>query len=342
MGRMRITLTVFSLSLIVLLIASLGWLGQAGPAAGRDQQPHDNAQTSDIKPLCVGIIPEREIFEQRRRYRVLADYLAEALDRPIELVTASSYHGALDDMAAGRTDIAFMGSLVAALTLEQLQAQVLVKPETADGVTTYRGVIFVRADSPIQDLHDLAGRSIGMLRTTTAGHLYPIHTLSELGLLTGPEAVSLRWLGTHDQVAYEVEHGRIDAGAAKNLRIDAYEQAHPLVRFRRLAEGDPVPNNALVVRGDLEPALVARLRDVLLGMDRDEAGRDVLSAFGAARFVPCQPEEYQSVYDMAKTLGPGWGRIGQSDEQSMRDTDGFDGHFIQSEPTAGVLDNKEP
>ena len=313
-ARMRISMTVLSVTLLVLLVAMLTWLSRV-PDGGVDSGGSTGVKASaGAMPLRLGIIPERDIFEQRRRYRVLADYLSEKLDRHVTLVTSSSYHGALKDMAEGRTDAAFMGSMVAALTLDQIQARVLVKPQTADGVSTYRGVIFVREDSPIQGLHDMSGRSIAMVRTTTAGHLFPVFALNEHGLLDGDDAVIMRWVGTHDQAIQEVEHGRVDVGAAKDLRIDAYEKENPMARFRRLAIGEAVPNNALLVRRDMEEAFVQQLKQVLLEMDLHESGRQVLLDFGALRFVPCAPDEYQSVYDMTERLGPGWGQIGQSTE----------------------------
>ncbi len=315
MGRMKISETILSVTLLVLLIVMLVWLGIEPDVVTANGTSAQAISQSDAAPLRLGLIPERDIFEQRRRYEVLAEYLTGELDRRVTLVTSSTYHGALNDMAEDRTDAAFMGSMVAALTLEMVRARVLVKPQTTDGVSTYRGVIFVRDDSPIRNLEDLAGQSIAMVRTTTAGHLFPIFRLSEYGLLSGEDAVAMRWVGTHDQVIQEVDLGRIAVGAAKDLRIDAYEKQHPMTHFRRLALGDPVPNNALLVRNDMDESLIKELTRVLLEMDQHESGQKVLSVFGAARFLPCQSDEYQAVYDMTEQLGPGWGNIGLSAPQ---------------------------
>jgi phosphonate transport system substrate-binding protein len=312
-GRMRISMTVLSATLALLTVAMLVWLGRApdGLSASDGPAASGAAEGAGDTVFHLGLIPERDIFAQRRRYRALADYLSDALGLPVELVTSNTYHGALNDMARGRIDAAFMGSMVATLTLDQLNARVLVKPQTADGATTYRGVIFVRDDSPIQSLSGLAGRSIAMVRTTTAGHLFPVYALTERGLLAGDDAVVMRWVGTHDRAVEEVFDGRVQAGAAKDLRVDAFEQAHEGYRFRRLAASEAVPNNALIVRRELDGRLIRRLRGVLLEMDQSEAGRAALSAFGAQRFVPCQDGEYRAVYEMVERLGPGWGRVGQ-------------------------------
>lgn len=311
-GQMRTSMMILCVTLIALMVAMLFWLGHnpqpvAALENGRALNVSSKAHNGE---LHLGLIPERDIFDQRRRYRALADYLSHELGRPVSLVTSNTYHGALKDMTEGRIDGAFMGSLVATLAMDQLQARVLVKPEDLDGATTYHGVIFVRDDSPIKNLDELAGRSIAMVRTTTAGHLFPIYALSELDLFVDQNPVKIRWVGTHDRVIRDVFDGEVDAGAAKNLRIDAFEQAHQGYRFRMLATGEAVPNNALIVRPDMDSELAGRLEQALLGMHENEPGKQTLAVFGAVRFVPCMPGEYRPIYDMAEHLGPGWGLIG--------------------------------
>jgi ABC-type phosphate/phosphonate transport system substrate-binding protein len=110
----------------------------------------------------------------------------------------------------------------------------------------------------------------------------------------------------------EVMAGRVDAGAAKDLRLQAYEAAHPDWRFRRLAVSDPVPNNALVLRRAVADELGPQLAEILLRMDADPAGRRTLAEFGAVRFVPCGAEEYEAIYEMVDVLGERWSALGVS------------------------------
>lgn len=313
-GQMRTSMTILSVTLITLTVVMLFWLGRnpGTLSAFENGRTLNTPGTVPDEVLYLGLIPERDIFDQRRRYRALADYLSDQLGRPVTLVTSNTYHGALKDMTEGRIDAAFMGSLVATLAMDQLQARVLVKPEDLNGDTMYHGVLFVRDDSSVQRLDELAGRTIAMVKTTTAGHLYPIYTLVELGLFEDPNPVKIRWDGTHDRVIQDVFDGEVDAGAAKNLRIDAFEQAHPGYHFRRLADGDAVPNNALVVRPDMDSGLTSRLERALLAMHENESGKQALAVFGAVRFVPCMPEEYRPIRVMTEHLGPGWCLIGSS------------------------------
>jgi len=259
--------------------------------------------------IRIGIVPERDIFAQRRRYRVLMDYLETRIDKPIALVTVNTYQAILDDFAEQQVDAAFLGSMVAVLTMDRLGTQVAVKPKMIGGETTYHGVMFVGPDSQIASLDDLRGRTIAAVRTTTAGDLFALYTLKQAGLLDATPALRFAWVGTHDDVMMEVVAGRVDAGSAKNLRLSAYESLHKLTMLR-LAEGPPVPNNALLLRADVAASLGPALSDALLSMHESAEGRDALAAFGATQFMPCDAEEYAAIYDMIAAIGDAWPRLG--------------------------------
>jgi len=70
-----------------------------------------------------------------------------------------------------------------------------------------------------------------------------------------------------------------------------------------LARSPDVPENALCVRADLDESLKNDLRIALMSMDRDEAGKEVLRAFGAARFIDTDEADYTAVFEYAEAIG---------------------------------------
>lgn len=318
-SRLKLTTGVFAVGLVVLAIAMLAWMARR-PARPDDPAPDPApvaGSPSAPPPLRLALVPERDIFEQRRRYRALAEHLGGTLGRSVELCTLNTYQGVLDDFAARQIDGAFLGSMVAVLACDRLGCRVVVKPVHAGGVSTYRGVLFVRSDAPYRAVEDLAGRSIAMVRTTTAGNLFPTCLLRNRGMLHGADRPVMRWVGTHDDVIREVVGGSVDAGAAKDLRLDAWESGGGQA-LRRLAVGAEVPNNALVLRPGLDERLGARLAEILIGMDETEAGRVVLAALGAERFVPCDHSEYAAIYERVEELGDDWNELGVAGPPPVR------------------------
>ena len=301
----------FWIATVVLIIALLVVItGHApSPSISTTQENTVENITTDpsaAPPLRIGLIPERDIFAQRKRYSALCDYLQEKLNRPVKLVTANSYQAVLADFKDEQIDAAFLGSLVASLSFDRYQTQPIVKPEIADGVSTYTGVIFVRNNSPIRSIADLAGKSIAMVKTTTAGDLFPMFLLHDHGLYSHPNPPKIAWVGSHDDVVIQVMQGNVDAGAAKNLRIDAMEKAHKSIAIQRLASSKSVPNNALVLRKEVAQEIGQQLTNILLNMNQDENGREILTKFGAVRFLSCIQSEYAAIYDMTESLGSHW------------------------------------
>lgn len=283
---------------------------------GQGKTGRVNSSTAATRPagLRVGLIPERDIFEQNRRHRILGDYLASKLGTPVELVTARSYDQILADLKDGSVDAAFLGSLVTVLAVDRTGAEIVAKPHLMSGKSTYHGVIFVLESSKVTKVEELNASSVAIVRTTTGGNLFLIDEMARRGILspsgTGQTTPRLVWVGTHDDVIDNVVVGHADAGAVKDVRLDEYLARHPEVHVRRLAESGEVPENALVIRGDLPASLKAKLRESVLNMHRDPAGADVLKQFGCTEFLPCSLQEYSIIFDMVDDIHDQWNLVG--------------------------------
>jgi phosphonate transport system substrate-binding protein len=306
---MRLLWIGMSVILVAITLTLVAWLGSLPESTAASEAPVAN---DDAQPLRLSLIPERDIFEQRKRYQRLAAYVSRRLDQPVEVLTQNTYEAALSDLETGATDGAFLGSFVSVLAMDRCDARVLARPETPDGITRYRGVLFAREESPIGSTADLAGRSIAMVKATTAGDLFPIAEMKRVGILNSEHAPIIRWVGTHDEVIREVVAGRVDAGAAKDLRLEAFLRENPEAPLRRVCASAAVPTNALLLTPEAERAHGEALRRILLEMSSDEVGRAVLADFGARRFIPCEPAEYEAVYEMVEALGDAWPHLGVS------------------------------
>jgi phosphonate transport system substrate-binding protein len=309
---MNTRLGIFAVSVLLTGLGALIWVTMK--PAPRTVTPAEAsvlpAATQPERVLRLDITPERNPVEQMRRYASLGQYLSGKLAWRVEFSVVNTYQAVLADLAEEKADGAFVGSMVGALAIDRLGVSVLVKPQTFGGVSTYRGVVFVPENSPIKSVDELAGHTLGMVRATTAGDLFPILLLREAHLLDRPDCPRLVYCGTHDDAVAAVLEGRVDAGAAKDLRLTAMLEANPAWKVRRLATSDPVPNNALILRGKAAAEVGAQLSAALLAMGDAAEGRGVLNKMGIERYVPCAAGEYGAVREMAGRLGPDWRRVG--------------------------------
>lgn len=306
MKAARLLFFVVSLTAMVMAVWCVLDRVASNPPAAVGKFP----ENQHVKTIRLGVVPEHDVYALRKSYQGLAAYLSQELGCNVNIVNLNSYDAVLSDFEDRQIDGAFLGALVAVLAIDQHGATVIAKPETADGVSTYRGVLFVRGDSPIKDWEDLCGRSIATVRTTYAGSIYPVAELRRRNLIHCDNPPRFVYLGTHDDVIAAVASGKVDAGAAKDLRIAVWQKRNPDPSLRWVSVSTPVPNNVLVLRGDVAREIGPALAGALLGMDQSEAGRKALASLGIARFVPCHVDEYKAVCELSAVIADAWDHTG--------------------------------
>ncbi|MGO9014173.1 MAG: phosphate/phosphite/phosphonate ABC transporter substrate-binding protein [Dissulfurispiraceae bacterium] len=256
--------------------------------------------------IVIGLIPEQNIFAQMDKYQLLSDYLSARIGRPIHWRVEPHYGTIIDDFRSSKLDGAFFGSFSYVLVHARTGAEVMVRAEDLNGVSTYRGLIFVRRDSRIKSVKDMKGKRFAFVdKATTAGYLLPLAYFKKMGI--DNYAAYLRevyFTGTHTDAIYDVLNRKADIGAAKNTVLEKVEAADSRIKKELivLEKSPEVPENGLAVRKDLDPALKKKLKDVLLDMYQDPDGQNVLEQFGARRFIETTDQDYKAVYEYTRQL----------------------------------------
>ncbi len=182
------------------------------------------------------------------------------------------------------------------------------------GVARYHGVFFVRRDSGINSLADLKGRAIAFQNTaSTSAYFGPAGELLEAGqrmeiLLSpmdrpAPDSVGYLFARTELNIAVWVHKRLVDAGVVSNLDWDDVRRIPPAFRndFRIIHETPDYPRALEMVRGDIDPRVEARLREVLLQAADDPDAADALRLFfRTTRFMPVDPASQQSLDHLRK------------------------------------------
>lgn len=269
-------------------------------------------ETTPEKPqlkrsLLIGLSPEQTLFTQLERYEPLAGYLSGKLGTRIELTVLPRYGSVINGFVTQGLDGAFFGSFTYVLAHVRLNLEVLARPEKADGISTYHGIIFVRKDSGIRGIEDMRGKRFAFVdKATTAGYLLPLYYFKKNGVKDFMFFLKEAYFtGTHEDAIYDVLNGKADIGAAKSTVFDRLAEADEGVRNELvvLATSPEVPENALVVRKNLEGPVKEKLKAVLLAMHEDPEGRAILEKFGAARFIETTDGDYEPVFRYARELG---------------------------------------
>jgi|SRR3990172_4311560 len=262
---------------------------------------------SQATELTIGLIPERNVFEQKAKYRPLQEYVAKKTGFKINLTMLSRYGNIIDSFTEGKLDGAFWGSFTGAMAIKKLRVEPIARPVEPDGTSTYHGYIFVKQSSRITNVAAMRGKTVAFVeKATTAGYVFPVAYFRENGVKDlDTYFKEYFFTGSHDAAIRAVLDGKADIGAARNTIYDLLTRQDPRVKkdLMILAESPKVPSNGLGMRKTIDAAIKGRLKDVLLGMDRETDGQVVLRQFGAIRFIKTVTEDYNPVFEIARKAG---------------------------------------
>jgi phosphonate transport system substrate-binding protein len=188
-----------------------------------------------------------------------------------------------------------------------------------DGVSHYHSIFFARRDRGLMKLDDLRGRRVAFQRpNSTSAYFVPAAMLLDRGfpleILLSPDdkpspvAVGYMFARSELNIATWVHKGLVDAGVMSNLDWDHPGRLPPAFRrdFTVIARTPDYPRAVELVRGDLEPRVAARLREVLLEASADPAAREaLLSFFETTRFLPIDASSERSL----QRIGRGVARV---------------------------------
>lgn len=279
----------------------------SGCRKGETTPPPKPAQeTPSEKFLLIGLIPEQNIFKQVERYEPLMDYLSKKSGMKIKLKILTRYRNIVDNFVSLGMDGAFFGSFTYALARMKLGVEVLARPESFDGSSTYHGLIFARKDSAIKTVRDMKGKRFAFVdKATTAGFLLPLVYFKKRGVKDYKVYLKEAYFtGTHEDAIYDVLNKKADIGAAKNTIFERVALTDKRIRDELvvLEKSPDVPENGLAVRKSLEISIKNRLQETLLDMQNDPVGRNILKNFGAQKFIRTTDRDYEPVFKYAREI----------------------------------------
>ncbi len=290
-----------------LLLSVLAAIQLASSGCQRQQPEPLKRKVFGQQELLIGLIPEQNIFRQRERYLILRKYLSDRLGVTVNFTSLSRYGNIIDRFTSEKMDGAFFGSFTYVLARRQLGVEPLARPVNLDGTSTYHGYIFARKDSGITTVRDMKGMRFAFVEhATTAGYIFPLAFFKASGIHDLHTYLGQSFFaGSHDAAILAVLNKEADVGAAKNTIYEQLAGENPRIERELLilASSGVVPQNCLAVRKDLDPKLKLELKQVLLSMNKDSEGAEVLRRFGARGFVETMDRDYAYLYSLSRQVG---------------------------------------
>src|SRR5262249_8215813 len=159
--------------------------------------------------------------------------------------------GVLPALQSGQVDVAYLSSFPYAIATSQTKLYPLAMPWVYKNLM-YRGILFVRTDSPIKTIDDLKGHTLAFSdRTSTSGYLLPRAMLEKAGVFQKLKG----WVNAGDagMVVKAVENGAQEAGASFENVFDLVYKDEPAkaAKMRVIGKTEEIPNGIYVARPDM-------------------------------------------------------------------------------------------
>lgn len=235
--------------------------------------------------LVFAVVPQ---FPPDQIYQTWTPVLAEISRRSglrLELRNYTTIPQFEADLLAGHPDFAYMNPYHAIMAANAANYAPLLR----DGVTQLRGVLVVRADSPVTNLSELDGSTIAFPAPNAFGASLYMRALltEEAGITFQPAYVS-----THSNVYRHVVIGQSAAGGGVQRTLNA-EPDGIRKNLRVLYETPPAAPHPIAASPRIDDHSRKALADAFYALANDAAGQALLQAVQIAKPVPATLDEYR-------------------------------------------------
>lgn len=267
----------------------------------------ENAAAAGDMPLTLAFIPQENPEKLLGDIDEITAYLEAELGIPVQGFVTQDHAAAVEALRNGDADVSFMGALPYVLAHDQTGAEVILA-EVYRGSPMYTGRIFVRKDSGIETLQDLAGKSIAFADPISeSGYLYPLDEFVQAGLLerdADPQSFfsSVYFAGGYQQSLQAVINGFVDAAGASQY-AEFLVPPDQLVELTWIAESDPIPSHVVLVRQGLDADNVDAFKQAMLKLNEPEYQELLKYVYSPDGYVEATHADYASVEEVARLYG---------------------------------------
>ena len=260
------------IAIVILVLLLVFWPGQA--ALGTEENP-----------IQWGLVPSGESERVLAGFGEVAEMIYDETGLVIETFVATEYAGVIEAMCSNppKAHMSSLATFSYILASDQGCADVgLVS--TRYGSATYSGQIFVRADSGITSIADIAGKTwCRASALSTSSWVIPTIVMKGYGIDPDTDLAGTVDTSSHEAAVAGVYNGQCDIGAsyidARTRVADkvegAYDDIMEAIVVLEIFEG--IPNDGVQFIPDMDPEIRQQIIDALLVIAATEEGAEALN-----------------------------------------------------------------
>ena len=253
------------------------------------------------KPLKMVFVPGTTSAVEQERYTPIVEYLSKQIGRPVELLFVLDYAATVIALKTGDADLARLGAFSYLIAVDEGAVEIVAREiKKKTGEAFYRSLIFVKADSGIETLGDLKGKTFAFSDLGSAsGYLVPQTMLRDAGIDPEKDFAKMFFAGSHPSVIESVKRN-VDAGATNDYRWDDALEKGAILEGEMviLAESPPIPNPPIVVKRGMDKNLKEKILKAFLNMPADIAANAKMDGY-----IEAVDSDYDFLRNVVKVLG---------------------------------------
>lgn len=237
----------------------------------------------------------------------LAKYMAEQIGIDAEVFLPTSYAAVVEALRSENADVAYFSGWPYLIASRKADVDLLVVEERK-GNPFYHSQWYVAADSDIETVADLKGKSVSFTSpTSTSGYLFPLaKVIEESSMETGDDPKkffsNIIYAGGYQQSLQALVHDRVDAAAASDYAYEQYLTDEERENMRILSKQGPVPTHGIAVRSALPDDVKEKIKAAFLNLNKSEHTELLKSIYGAEKLVERTHEEHVAALEKALKL----------------------------------------
>ncbi|AUS99371.1 phosphonate ABC transporter substrate-binding protein [Nostoc sp. CENA543] len=276
----------------------------AGCTATTNANNNSSSQLSKLpKNLKFAVTDVSGIDELKRDFGEFSTVLEEILNTEIELFPVENPIAAAPALLSGNLDIAFAGPSEYLILHSRAKAIPIIGVRRKD----YHTIFVVRADSNIQTLAQLKGKTIAMRKIgSTSGHIAPTSLLIDAGL--NPKT-DYKTLMLDNKGGKALKAGEVDAWTISSDRYKNVLESEGLSEkdFKIILKGPELPSDVFVASNQLANDVIETLRSQML-KNQERLIQSMLKAQANRKYVDSQmvianDADYQTIREVYQKIG---------------------------------------
>jgi phosphonate transport system substrate-binding protein len=300
--------TFLSFLLLALLLFNISCSQEEKPV------PVDLSKREDVYPeketftISYAYLPQFSHRVSFARHNPLVDYLKKETGLPLKQVFPDTFDEHMKMVGHGKIDISFSNPVAYVKTAHRYGAWAFARIIEEHGKPSFRGHIICRSDNQsILTLEDCRGkRWIAVDPTSAGGYIFGLGHFFDHGL-TREDFAEISFApgpgGKSEKVALAVYAGRYDIGTIREGTLTVVADKIDVSEIRILATTAYYPGWVYAARKDLDPALVEKIRDALLRLDRQNPEHQpILRAAHISGAIASTDEDFEPVRELLRKV----------------------------------------